>query len=66
MEKVVGFVRVNKNNQEYTQAQIDGINKYAQDNKLNVERTIQVEVNIPDEEKKILKFLKHVKKDVSF
>jgi DNA invertase Pin-like site-specific DNA recombinase len=61
MEKVVGFIRVNKNHDEYTQAQIDGINKYSSENNLIIDKTIQVEVNIPDEEKKIFEILETCK-----
>lgn len=62
MEKVVGFVRVNINNNEYTQGQIDGIEKYANSKNLEIDKTIKVEVNLPDEERKIFDILETCKK----
>jgi len=62
MEKVVGFVRVNINNDEYTQGQIESIEKYANNKNLHIDKTIKVEVNLPDEEKKIFDILETCKK----
>lgn len=62
MKIVVGFIRVNTNHEEYTQSQIDGITKYAASNNLSIEKQIQVEVNLPDEEEKIFSILETCKK----
>lgn len=57
MQKVVSFIRVNKNNDEYTDAQAIGIAKYIKKNKLQLEKNIEVEVNVPDEETNIHRIL---------
>ena len=57
MKKVVSFIRINVNNEEYTQSQARGIAKYIKDNNYNLEKNIEVEVNIPDEEENIFKLL---------
>lgn len=61
MKKVVSFIRVNKNNDEYTDAQAIGIAKYIKENKLQLDKNIEVEVNIPDEETNIHKILETCK-----
>ncbi|MEA2049308.1 MAG: recombinase family protein [Campylobacterota bacterium] len=61
MEKVVSFIRINVNNDEYTQKQIDGISNYIKENKLTLDKSIEVEVNIPDEEQNIFKILETCK-----
>jgi len=57
MKKVASFIRVNKNNEEYTNAQAVGIAKYLQENNLQLEKNIEVEVSVPDEEKNIFQIL---------
>ncbi|MEA3352411.1 MAG: recombinase family protein [Campylobacterota bacterium] len=61
MDKVVSFIRINKNNEEYTDAQAVGIAKYIKDKNLTLEKNIEVEVNIPDEEENIFKILESCK-----
>ena len=65
MEKVVSFIRVNKNNDEYTDAQAYGIAKYLMDNNLQLDKNIEVEVNIPQDESNINEILKTCKKGCS-
>jgi len=62
MEKVVSFIRVNVNNEEYTQNQAVGIAQYIKDKDLKLDKSIEVEVNIPDEEKNIYTILETCKK----
>ena len=62
MDKVVSFIRVNKNNEAYTNAQALGIAKFLKDKKLKLDKNIEVEVNIPDEEANIFKILETCKK----
>ncbi len=61
MEKVVSFIRVNRNNDEYTDAQALGIAKYIKEKKLQLDKNIEVEVNVPDEETNIHKILETCK-----
>ncbi|MEA3512407.1 MAG: recombinase family protein [Campylobacterota bacterium] len=62
MEKVVSFIRVNKNNDEYTEEQAVTIAKYLKEKNLKLDKNIEVEVNIPDEETNIHKILETCKK----
>ncbi len=61
MEKVVSFIRINVNNEEYTDAQAIGIAKYLKEKNLKLEKNIEVEVNIPDEEENIFKIIETCK-----
>jgi DNA invertase Pin-like site-specific DNA recombinase len=61
MEKVVSFIRVNKNNDQYTDAQAIGIAKYLKENNLQLDKNIEVEVNLPDEESNIIAILETCK-----
>ncbi len=61
MNKVVSFIRINKNDEEYTEAQAMGIAKYIKEKKLNLEKNIEVEVNRPEEEENIFKILESCK-----
>jgi len=57
MTKIASFIRVNKNNNEYTNVQVVGIKKYLQENNITLEKKLEIEVSIPSEEKKISKIL---------
>ena len=57
MTKIASFIRVNKNNEHYTNTQVVGITKYIQDNNIKLEKNIEVEVSIPSEEEKIFNIL---------
>ena len=65
MEKVVSFIRVNKNNDEYTNAQAYGIAKYLKENNLQLDKNIEVEVNLPQDESNINEILKTCKEGCS-
>jgi DNA invertase Pin-like site-specific DNA recombinase len=62
MDKVVSFIRVNKNNTQYTNSQIFGIDSYLKENNLKLDKSIEVEVNIPNEESNIFKILETCQK----
>ncbi len=62
MEKLISFVRVNHNNDSYTETQVDGIKQYLVANNLELHGSVKVEVNIPDEEENILVLLEDCKK----
>jgi DNA invertase Pin-like site-specific DNA recombinase len=62
MEKIISFIRVNKNNEEYTNNQALGIAKYIHDNKLTLHNNVEIEVNIPEDEKNIFILLEDCKK----
>ena len=62
MERLVSFIRINKNNDEYTATQIDGIKQYLVDNNLELHNSVTAEVNIPNDEENILVLLEDCKK----
>lgn len=62
MSKIITFTRVNKNNETYTKLQDENINKYVLEHKLKITKQINIEINIPNEERNILNLLKSVEK----
>jgi len=63
MSKIVSFIRVNRNDEEYTNNQANIIAKYIKKNKLKLSSSMELEVSIPNEEKNILDILTDCKKD---
>lgn len=63
MPKLVSFIRVNKNDEEYTNKQARIIAAYIQKNKLKLSSSIELEVSVPDEEKNILNILQNCNKN---
>ncbi len=61
MEKLISFIRVNTNNDEYTQMQINGIKQYLIQNNLELYSSVKVEVNVPNEEQNMLILLEDCK-----
>ena len=59
MSKIFSFLRVNNNNEAYTNEQIAGLESYIKKNNISVYKTVEIEINIPDDEKNILSFLKN-------
>lgn len=62
MSKIVAFIRVNKNNEEYTNNQALVIAKYLKENELELNSSVELEVSTPNEEKNILGLLKACEK----
>ncbi len=58
MSKILTFVRVNKNNDEYTNEQKEKLDLYVSKNSFQIYQSIEIEINTPDEENKILDLLK--------
>jgi len=64
MGKLISFIRVNQNNDEYTIEQINGIRQYLIEHNLNLDDSVKAEVSLPDEEENIvLTLLKDCSKD---
>jgi len=61
MKKVVSFIRVNRNNDEYTDTQALEIAKYIKENNLTLDKNIEVEVNVPEDEDNIKEILQTCK-----
>lgn len=62
MEKIISFIRVNNNNDDYTQSQVDGIKEYLVTNNLELHDSIKVSINVPNQEDNILELLEDCKK----
>ena len=62
MKKIISFIRINTNNEEYTNNQAIEIAKYLKANKLSLYKNVEIEINVPDEEKKISVLLEDCKK----
>jgi DNA invertase Pin-like site-specific DNA recombinase len=62
MGKLISFIRVNHNNENYTITQINGIKNYLITNNLELHSSVKIEVNIPNEEENILELLEDCKK----
>ncbi len=62
MSKIVTFVRVNINNEEYTRAQNEIVSSYVKEHNQTIDSKIEIEINTPSEEKNILDLLKSVGK----
>jgi DNA invertase Pin-like site-specific DNA recombinase len=62
MEKLISFIRINKNNEEYTQKQAVGIAEYVKKNNLTLKNNVEIEVNVPEDEKNIQELLTDCKK----
>lgn len=62
MEKLISFIRINKNNEEYTQKQAIKIAEYLKKNSLTLHNNVEIEVNVPEDEKNIQELLTDCKK----
>ncbi len=63
MNKIISFIRINKNNEEYTQNQAIGIAKYLHKNNLQLHNNIEIELTTPEDEEKISTLLLDCKSD---
>jgi DNA invertase Pin-like site-specific DNA recombinase len=63
MEKVISFIRVNKNDEDYTNNQAIIIATYIKKNKLKLNFNMELEVSIPNEEENIFELFVDCEKD---
>ncbi|MCP4969477.1 MAG: recombinase family protein [Arcobacter sp.] len=59
MSKLFSFIRVNKNNEQYTSDQKKAVDSYVKQNNMSIYQAIEIEINTPENEKNILDFLKN-------
>ena len=59
MNKIVSFVRINKNNPVYTDLQKVGVSNYVKEHNIVLTEEIEIEVNVPSEEENITNLLKN-------
>jgi len=62
VEKSISFIRINKNDEQYTQDQAQTIAKYVQKNNIKLDSNVELEVSIPKEEINILNLVTDCKK----
>ncbi len=62
MNKMISFIRINKNDEQYTQDQAIAIAKYVKKNNIKLDSNVELEVNIPSQEKNILNLISDCKK----
>jgi len=62
MDKSISFIRINKNDEQYTQNQALKIAEYVKKNNIKLHSNVELEVSIPVEEKNILELLTDCKK----
>ena len=62
MDKSISFIRINKNDEQYTQDQAQTIAKYVQKNNIKLHSNVELEVSIPKEEINILNLVTDCKK----
>ncbi len=63
MSRILSFVRLNKNNQVYSQIQIDAISKYVEEKNINVNKSFEIEINLPREESNLMQLLENCEKN---
>ncbi len=59
MSKIFSFLRINNNNKSYTNNQKKGLEKYIKEKNISIYSQIEIEIDTPNDEKKILDFLKN-------
>jgi len=63
VSKIFTYIRTNQNNEAYTKEQKDLINDYIKKNNLTINKSIQIEINRPSQEKNIIQFLENCEKN---
>jgi len=63
MLNVFTYIRININNEKYTEEQKEKINEYTKKNNIDVYKKIEIEINMPKDEKNILELLKNCEKN---
>jgi len=63
VSKIFTYIRTNQNNEAYTKEQKDLIDNYIKKNNLTINKSIQIEINRPSQEKNIIQFLENCEKN---
>lgn len=66
MSNIFSYVRVNKNNESYTQKQKASISKYIDQHNISIYKEFEIEISSSSEEKNILELLKNCEKTLLF
>ena len=63
MSKVFAYIRVNKNNETYTEAQKVTVEKFTKKQNISIQNYLEIEISTPSEEKNILELLKNCERN---
>ena len=63
MSNIFTYIRVNKNNDKYTQKQREVLNSYVQKHNIDIYKNIEIDISIPKDEKNILELLRNCEKN---
>ena len=63
MTKIFTYVRINKNNEKYTDEQKNLLTNYIEEKNIEVYKNIDIEINVPSDEKNILELLRNCEKN---
>jgi len=63
MSNIFTYIRVNKNNDKYTQEQREVLNSYVQKHNIDIYKNIEIDISIPKDEKNILELLRNCEKN---
>lgn len=63
MSKILTYIRINKNNEEYTKKQKFILDEFIRKKNLLISKSFEIDISIPSEEKNILELLKNCQRD---
>ncbi|MAD42570.1 MAG: resolvase [Arcobacter sp.] len=63
MSNVFIYMRINKNNEKYTEEQKDILNNYVKKHNIEIYKNIEIDISTPSDEKNILELLKNCEKN---
>ncbi len=63
MSNVFTYMRINKNNEKYTEKQKDILNNYVKKHNIEIYKNIEIDISTPSDEKNILELLKNCEKN---
>jgi len=63
MSNIFTYIRVNKNNDKYTQKQREVLNSYVKKHNIDIYKNIEIDISIPKDEKNILELLRNCEKN---
>lgn len=64
MSHIYSYVRVNENNEFYTQKQKSSISKYIDKHNISIYKSFEIDISNSSEEKNILELLKNIEKKI--
>ena len=65
MSNIFMYTRINRNNDKYTEEQIDILNSYVKKHNIDICKNIEIDISTPSDEKNILDLLKNCEKNTT-